>query len=117
MPMIDAPARRWPAHWFRLMTPRAYTAQNSCTENLDITRVNVTELRCHPPSYLQQVQNGEEIEITIHNKVIARLSPVEDRQTVQSALNLSSIASNCCADSFNAISTAADRLEFWLAIL
>ena len=45
-----------------------------------MTRVNVTELRQHLPNYLQQVQNGEEIEITVHGKVIARLSPVEDKQ-------------------------------------
>ena len=45
-----------------------------------MTRVNVTELRQHLPGYLQQVRNGEEIEIAVHDKVIARLSPVEDRQ-------------------------------------
>ncbi|MGF1614157.1 MAG: type II toxin-antitoxin system Phd/YefM family antitoxin [Gammaproteobacteria bacterium] len=45
-----------------------------------MTRVSVTELRQHLPSYLQQVRNGEEIEITVHDQVIARLSPVEDQQ-------------------------------------
>jgi prevent-host-death family protein len=45
-----------------------------------MTRINVTELRQHLPSYLQQVHNGEEIEITVHDQVIARLSPVEDQQ-------------------------------------
>ena len=45
-----------------------------------MTRVNVTELRQHLPGYLQQVRNGEEIEITVHDRVIARLSPVEDQR-------------------------------------
>jgi len=45
-----------------------------------MARVNVTELRQHLSSYLQQVRNGEEIEITVHDKVIARLSPVQDQQ-------------------------------------
>jgi antitoxin (DNA-binding transcriptional repressor) of toxin-antitoxin stability system len=53
-----------------------YNVQNFCTEDLDMTRVNVTELRQHLPGYLQQVRNGEEIEIAVHDKVIARLSPV-----------------------------------------
>jgi prevent-host-death family protein len=37
--------------------------------------VNVTELRQHLPDYLKQVQQGEEIEITLHGKTIARLVP------------------------------------------
>jgi len=40
--------------------------------------VNVTELRQHLPSYLDRVQLGEEIEITSHGKLIARLVPVRD---------------------------------------
>jgi len=37
--------------------------------------VNVTELRQHLPAYLKQVQQGEEIAITLHGKTIARLMP------------------------------------------
>lgn len=41
--------------------------------------VNVTELRQHLPAYLKQVQQGEEIAVTLHGQVIARLVP--DRQS------------------------------------
>ena len=37
--------------------------------------VNVTDLRQHLPEYLQQVQKGEEIMITLHGKSIARIVP------------------------------------------
>ena len=37
--------------------------------------VNVTDLRQHLPDYLKQVQQGEEITITLHGKSIARLVP------------------------------------------
>jgi prevent-host-death family protein len=37
--------------------------------------VNVTELRQHLPDYLKQVQQGEEIAITLHGKTIARIVP------------------------------------------
>lgn len=37
--------------------------------------VNVTELRQHLPEYLKQVQQGEEIAITLHGKTIARIVP------------------------------------------
>lgn len=40
--------------------------------------VNVTELRQHLPEYLKQVQQGEEIVVTLHGKTIARIVP--DRQ-------------------------------------
>jgi len=40
--------------------------------------VNVTELRQHLPSYLDRVQLGEEIEITSHGKLIARIVPIRD---------------------------------------
>lgn len=40
--------------------------------------VNVTELRQRLPEYLKQVQNGEEIAISLHGKVIARLVPDQD---------------------------------------
>jgi prevent-host-death family protein len=40
-----------------------------------MTSVNVTELRQHLPDYLKQVQQGEEIAITLHGKTIARIVP------------------------------------------
>ena len=42
--------------------------------------VNMTELQQHLPDYLKQVQQGEEIVITLHGKIIARLVP-DDRQS------------------------------------
>ncbi len=41
-------------------------------------RINITELRKHLPNYLKQVSRGEEIQITSHGKVIARLIPEPD---------------------------------------
>ena len=43
-----------------------------------MSAINVTELRQHLPAYLKQVQQGEEIAVTLHGQVIARLVP--DRQ-------------------------------------
>ncbi len=40
-----------------------------------MTAINVTELRQHLPDYLKQVQQGEEISITLHGKIIARIIP------------------------------------------
>lgn len=37
--------------------------------------ISVTELRQHLPAYLQQVQQGHEIAITLHGKTIARIVP------------------------------------------
>ncbi len=37
--------------------------------------VNVTDLRQRLPDYLKQVQQGEEIIITLHGKSIARIVP------------------------------------------
>lgn len=37
--------------------------------------VNIAELRRHLPDYLKQVQQGEEIAITLHGKTIARIVP------------------------------------------
>jgi prevent-host-death family protein len=41
-------------------------------------QVNVTELRQRLPSYLEKVQQGEELQITLHGKVIARIVPEQD---------------------------------------
>jgi prevent-host-death family protein len=47
---------------------------------LDMSKVNVSELRQNLPAYLAEVRNGGEIEVTVHGKVIARLVPEQDRQ-------------------------------------
>lgn len=41
-------------------------------------QINVTELRQRLPSYLEKVQRGEELQITLHGKVIARIVPEQD---------------------------------------
>jgi len=48
--------------------------------------VNVTELRQHLPDYLKQVQEGEEIEITLHGKTIARIVPDRKESKREAAL-------------------------------
>lgn len=37
--------------------------------------VNVTQLRQNLPDYLKQVQEGQEVEVTVRGKVIARIVP------------------------------------------
>jgi prevent-host-death family protein len=49
-----------------------------------MTLVNVTELRQHLPDYLKQVQQGEEVAITLHGKTIARIVP-EHRENCRDA--------------------------------
>jgi prevent-host-death family protein len=46
--------------------------------------VNVTELRQHLPDFLKQVQQGEEIAITLHGKTIARIVP-DNKDAVREA--------------------------------
>ena len=48
--------------------------------------VNVTELRQHLPDYLKQVQQGEEIAITLHGKTIARIVPDRNESKRETAL-------------------------------
>ena len=43
-----------------------------------MSHVKITELRQNLPSYLEKVQNGEELQITLHGKVIARIVPEKD---------------------------------------
>ena len=43
-------------------------------------QVNVTELRQNLPSYLDQVKKGNELQITSHGKVVARIVPERDMQ-------------------------------------
>ena len=40
-------------------------------------KVKVTELRRNLPDYLARVERGEEIEVTVHGRVIARIVPQE----------------------------------------
>ena len=41
-------------------------------------QVNVTDLRQHLPAYLKRVEAGEEIRITSHGRVVARIQPEQD---------------------------------------
>ncbi len=51
-----------------------------------MSSVNVTELRQHLPNYLKQVQQGDEIEITLHGKTIARIVPDRKENQREAAL-------------------------------
>jgi prevent-host-death family protein len=42
--------------------------------------ISVTELRQNLATYLARVQNGEEVVVTAHGKIIARLVPEQDRR-------------------------------------
>lgn len=42
-------------------------------------KVKVTELRQNLPGYLARVSAGEEIEVTVHGRVIARIVPQAGR--------------------------------------
>ena len=43
-----------------------------------MSKISVTELRRNLPAYLAQVRKGEEIEVAVHGKVIARIVPEQD---------------------------------------
>ena len=45
-----------------------------------MSRVKVTELRQNLPSYLARVKRGEELEVMVHGKVVARIVPEQDRR-------------------------------------
>ena len=47
-------------------------------------QVNITELRQHLPAYLSSVQKGNEICITSHGRIIARIVPPIDSQALAS---------------------------------
>jgi len=42
--------------------------------------VPTTQFRTHLPTYLHRAEEGEEIIITAHNKIIARLVPPQSRK-------------------------------------
>ena len=44
-----------------------------------MARVKVTELRQNLPEYLARVRAGEELEVTVHGRVIARIVPEAER--------------------------------------
>ncbi len=44
-----------------------------------MSKVKVSELRQNLPEYLARVREGEEIEVTVHGRVIARIVPEGDR--------------------------------------
>ncbi len=44
-----------------------------------MSRVKVTELRQNLPAYLARVKRGEELEVMVHGKVVARIVPEQDR--------------------------------------
>ena len=43
-----------------------------------MTRVNITELRKHLPGYISRVSKGEELTITSHGKILAKIVPDTD---------------------------------------
>lgn len=43
-------------------------------------KVKITELRQNLPAYLARVKRGEEIEVMVHGKVVARIIPEQDRR-------------------------------------
>lgn len=42
-------------------------------------KVKVSELRQHLPAYLARVKAGEELEVMVHGKVVARIVPEQDQ--------------------------------------
>ena len=44
-----------------------------------MSKVKVSELRQNLPEYLARVREGEEIEVTVHGRDIARIVPQADR--------------------------------------
>ena len=45
-----------------------------------MSRVKVSELRQNLQSYLARVKRGEEVEVMVHGKVVARIVPEKDRR-------------------------------------
>lgn len=45
-----------------------------------MSRIKVTELRQNLPAYLARVRRGEEFEVMVHGRVVARLVPEADRR-------------------------------------
>ncbi len=47
-----------------------------------MAKVNITELRQNLPAYMTRVEAGETVDVTVRGRVIARIIPQEDRQTL-----------------------------------
>jgi prevent-host-death family protein len=45
-----------------------------------MSKVKVTELRQNLPAYLARVKRGEELEVMVHGRVVARIVPEQDRR-------------------------------------
>jgi len=43
-----------------------------------VSKVSITELRQNLPAYLARVRKGDEIQVAVHGKVIARIVPEVD---------------------------------------
>jgi prevent-host-death family protein len=50
-----------------------------------MAKVKITELRQNLPTYLAKVQSGEEVEVTVRGRVIARIVPEIDRRAAARA--------------------------------
>jgi prevent-host-death family protein len=48
-------------------------------KDIAMPKVKVTELRQNLPAYLARVRRGEELEVMVHGKVVARIVPEQDR--------------------------------------
>ncbi len=46
--------------------------------NTPMAKVNITELRQNLPTYIASVAKGDEIEVVVRGKVIARIVPEQD---------------------------------------
>ncbi len=60
----------------------------------NMTKVNITELRKSLPTYLKQVSQGQEVVITSHGKIIARLIP-EQNQSEKAKQRLIALRNKC----------------------
>lgn len=57
-------------------------------DNNNMQKAKVTELRANLPDFIKKVMNGEEIQITLHGKSIARIIPeVDEIEAAQERLN------------------------------
>ena len=55
---------------------------------IPMQKVKITELRASLPKYLKLVAKGEEIQITLHGKAIARIIPESnEKELAQKRLN------------------------------
>lgn len=73
-----------------------------------MSKVSITELRQNLPAYLARVRKGDEIQVAVHGKVIARIVPeVDAAQTARQRL----LALRKKAKVGDVISPSGDRWE------